>query len=624
MLLFKRCGAVAALSMLAAVTAFAAGEGEAAMAGDDVIEVHTYDTVSHSAGSEAGTAQQVLDDVQAYIEEHTGVRVFTHRLPRQTYQEQVTLLLASNDPMDVIAGIRVADFQPKGALKAINQWFDQIPNTRKAWTDIAWAKVSTTDGQTWAIPRGEVVTSWPVWIRGEFLRQYGLEYPTTVDELEQVLDVFKRNDPIGGGQTQVMVTSYAPHLRMVMAGGWLPDGYGPWLDSADGKVKPPELHPGFQDFIARMRDWYAKGYIWPDSFTIPASEVRPVIYQGQFASTAYWTSAVGIGKYTILKNFPDADPVYQRPIMGPAGMIETLNPAGTHGWVFPARSPDANTEAMLIRIPCHLHNRQHECPVVGEVDIFAVEPQDVVRYGVEEPFPERAQVLPDVTASSLSRPVEAHRIVGRLVGTQHRSHGHVGTAFVLRRQPQQNPIANQGVIRIEGHDDRRRMRAHYPDSGYHVGQQTAATPVADDGAVIAKRPADYLEMLGEHGVRCIVEHHRTPSWALLPDHGVDAATQAPRRNVAARHHEDEGFLPDRSHPVCGGARPFHPALLDARDDTLLDAVEDRKPVRDVVFARIGGMNVEGAAVATATRMARATLDGHVQGSVPGEGQTPLI
>lgn len=347
MLLLKRCGAAAALSTLAAVTAFAAGEGEAAMAADDVIEVHTYDTVSHSAGSEAGTAQQVLDDVQAYIEEHTGVRVFTHRLPRQTYQEQVTLLLASNDPMDVIAGIRVADFQPKGALKAINQWFDQIPNTRKAWTDIAWAKVSTTDGQTWAIPRGEVVTAWPVWIRGEFLRQYGLEYPTTVDELEQVLEVFKQNDPIGGGQTQVMVTSYAPHLRMVMAGGWLPDGYGPWLDSADGKVKPPELHPGFEDFIARMRDWYAKGYIWPDSFTIPASEVRPVIYQGQFASTAYWTSAVGIGKYTILKNFPDADPVYQRPIMGPAGMIETLNPAGTHGWVFPARSPDANTEAML-------------------------------------------------------------------------------------------------------------------------------------------------------------------------------------------------------------------------------------------------------------------------------------
>ena len=28
-------------------------------------------------------------------------------------------------------------------------------------------------------------------------------------------------------------------------------------------------------------------------------------------------------------------------------MIETLNPAGTHGWVFPARSPDENTEAFL-------------------------------------------------------------------------------------------------------------------------------------------------------------------------------------------------------------------------------------------------------------------------------------
>ena len=135
-------GAVALLSVLVTAAAFAAGEGETGAAGD-VIEVHSYDTVSHSAGSEAGTAQQVLDDVQAYIEEQTGVRVFTHRIPRQGYIEQITLLLASNDPMDVIAGIQVPQFQPKGAIKAINKWFDQIPNTRKAWTDIAWSKVST-------------------------------------------------------------------------------------------------------------------------------------------------------------------------------------------------------------------------------------------------------------------------------------------------------------------------------------------------------------------------------------------------------------------------------------------------------------------------------------------------
>ena len=50
------------------------------------------------------------------------------------------------------------------------------------------------------------------------------------------------------------------------------------------------------------------------------------------------------------------------------------------------------------RIPGHLHDRQHERPVVGEVDVLAVEPQGVVRDGVEEPVPERAQVLPDVAA----------------------------------------------------------------------------------------------------------------------------------------------------------------------------------------------------------------------------------
>ena len=46
--------AVALMSVLVTMAAFAAGEGETGAA-DDVIEVHSYDTVSHSAGSEAGT-----------------------------------------------------------------------------------------------------------------------------------------------------------------------------------------------------------------------------------------------------------------------------------------------------------------------------------------------------------------------------------------------------------------------------------------------------------------------------------------------------------------------------------------------------------------------------------------
>ena len=59
-------------------------------------------------------------------------------------------------------------------------------------------------------------------------------------------------------------------------------------------------------------------------------------------------------------------------------------------------------------------------------------------------------MLPHVASAMLARPVEAHGIVGRLVGAQHRADGRVGVAPVLQRQPFEHPVADQGVVRVEG------------------------------------------------------------------------------------------------------------------------------------------------------------------------------
>ena len=274
------------------------------------------------------------------------MRVITHRVPRQGYIEQIALLLASNDPMDVIAGIQVPQFQPKGAIKAINLWLDQIPNTRKAWTDIAWSKVSTVDGQTWAIPRGEVVTAWPVWIRG---------VPAPIRpgaSSENVLEVFLQNDPIGGGQ-QVMITSYAPHLRM--AGGWLPDGYGPWLDSSDNMVKPPAPRlPRLHRQDARL----VKGYIWPDSFNIPASETGRAGSRPPRTGHPLWGSA--------------STPFSRTPRRRP-GL-----PAAHHGSRRHDRNPQSRRHAWL-GVPGAVAGRKHR-----GVKVFGWQYSDVENYHRQE------------------------------------------------------------------------------------------------------------------------------------------------------------------------------------------------------------------------------------------------
>ena len=143
-------------------------------------------------------------------------------------------------------------------------------------------------------------------------------------------------------------------------------------------------------------------------------------------------------------------------------------------------------------------------------------------------------MLPHVASATLARPVEAHRIVGRLVGAQHRADGRVGVAPVLRRQPFEHPVADQGVVRVEGDDDRLGIRAYRPDCGHHAGEQAAAAPVAYDRAAVPEGFAGDFEMFGEHRIRRVVEDHRSPSRSLLPRHGFEAAAEAARRNVAAR------------------------------------------------------------------------------------------
>ena len=103
-------------------------------------------------------------------------------------------------------------------------------------------------------------------------------------------------------------------------------------------------------------------------------------------------------------------------------------------------------------VPAISTTGSYEGPVAGEIDVIAVEPQRLIRYGVEEPLPERAEVLPHVAAAARARPLGAHRLVGRFVGARHRTDGHVGTGPALRRQPLEHPVGDQSAVRVEGRD----------------------------------------------------------------------------------------------------------------------------------------------------------------------------
>ena len=228
-------------------------------------------------------------------------------------------------------------------------------------------------------------------------------------------------------------------------------------------------------------------------------------------------------------------------------------------------------------------------------------------------------MLPDVAAAMLPGAFEAHRIVDALVGSQHGTHGDVRAIAVFRRQAQQHIVADQGIVRIQGDDHRLRVHAHRADGGDHVGEQPAAAGIANH-----RRPLEPLhcavEVFAARGIRCVVDDHRAPGWALLPAHGVETSAQTPRRHVAPADHEHERFRSLRGKPVRQCALPLRLPELDGRRDALFQAIQHREPLVLIGFALVRRMHVERVLVAASIGVSCAFCDGGVQGAMPGERQ----
>lgn len=334
--------------VLAPAVAFASGQSEGSTSGSATPTVNVYRTVSHSAGSELGSDKTVIQQVRAYFKQRTGVDVIVSRVPDTDYLQQITLVLNSGKPVNVILGIDWTQLQPEGVLAPINDVLAKYgPHVKTGKPQSAWNHMMTPDGKIWGIPRLVPTVHYPIYVRQNWLDKYNLQQPKSVDDLDHILQVFKQNDPAGNGSTIDLLT-YPSWLENNLLGAFTKYGNSVWLDPSDGKIKPAQLQPGYEDFLARMHDWYQKGYIYPESFTDNSSEIRKVFTQGKVGVTATWYSVVTIGLPTVRQNFPNAD-YYLATLTGPKGKAETIDNGGTGAQVFTASStPEQLAGAMKV------------------------------------------------------------------------------------------------------------------------------------------------------------------------------------------------------------------------------------------------------------------------------------
>lgn len=224
-----------------------------------IVMYNNSGTLQYDAG---GSDPTVLQKVQDYIAEQSGVRPIAIVPPNAT-AEQLNLLLGSSDRVDIFQTPTSAGWHDYvDAIIPIDEYLETAGvNLLTVIPEEQWELMKNAEGQIMGIPRNTPTNPYITWVRQDWLDELGLEVPTTLEELEAVIDAFREHNP------QAMVALRPQDIPWSTLGGFTPNGRSNWLDTSDGRVKPWIMQPGVEDWLTKMNEWWEKGYFFADTFT---------------------------------------------------------------------------------------------------------------------------------------------------------------------------------------------------------------------------------------------------------------------------------------------------------------------------------------------------------------------
>lgn len=263
-------------------------------------------------GMETGSEQKMAtyDEHPAVItwEEITGIDFTFIHPPTGDDGTYFNTLVASGEWPDIWIGTGFTDYYPGGVPQAVadgillslNELCDEYASNymtlRESWDDATVANFTTDDGlyrfgaATQVAPVVDQQHSGWV-IRKDLLEKYGLEVPTTIDELTNMLKVFKEN-----GVEYPMATEALSNW--VFESGAISGAYGVLSDSfqlaEDGKtVTYAPMEEGYKDYILLLKSWMDAGYIDRDCINRTSTTDTQALFTSGKAGMVYagnWTT----------------------------------------------------------------------------------------------------------------------------------------------------------------------------------------------------------------------------------------------------------------------------------------------------------------------------------------------
>lgn len=227
--------------------------------------------------------------------ERTGVNVEFIHPPVGAVDEQFNLIVASGVYPDLIE-YNWLNF-PGGPEKAIadnvivklNDVFSKYSPNISSYlkNNPDFDKMIRTDNGSYynfpmiRIPENRFATI--TMIRKDWLDEYKLQVPTTYDEWQNVLTVFK-------DRKKVIPLSFESNFLLgneaLFSYGF--DTIAGLFTGFDGKIHWGQAEPGFRDYVTLMNRWYRSGLLDPDVISLNLSQVAAKMTTGNAGASIGW------------------------------------------------------------------------------------------------------------------------------------------------------------------------------------------------------------------------------------------------------------------------------------------------------------------------------------------------
>jgi putative aldouronate transport system substrate-binding protein len=203
--------------------------------------------------------------------------LWTTSTVNEAFDTKLMLSLSANEKLPDIINVPVSgtiaqELIDSGKFREVGSLFDEYANAE--WKS-AMAEVShewspyTRNGEKFGIPSLDYqnMNDKVLWIRQDWLDKLKLSAPTTLQELETVMEAFKTQDPDGNNQNDTVPLALA--LKSI-PNAWIDSGfiYGmfgtlpeTWMKDDAGNLVYGSIQPGAKQALGKMAEWLEKGYI---------------------------------------------------------------------------------------------------------------------------------------------------------------------------------------------------------------------------------------------------------------------------------------------------------------------------------------------------------------------------